>query len=490
MAAEAGPNFRWGLVVRRSTLNQDGTEGSTRRQGLVLTNHIRSNGLGRIVGVYKDVASAFDEKAKRPEFENALDDLKEGRIDGIASWRPDRLVRRVSQFRRVMMLLEESGGRLLFLKPMVIDTADAENLAFTTIFLDFLVAFAQMEAEATADRMKLMHEERARQGLPPRSQVRPFGHTLDWYALVPSEVDLLNDAARRIIAGDNRFAICKEWQDSGVPTSMGKQWHGETLKQILVSARMIGKREIGGSLLDMQGVPPILDVETWERVRHALSNGTSRPGGRAPRRQLSNLMVCGDCETPIVGNVEGPQSRETYVCRKRHAYPNACGGVSALTAHVDAETANQVCGFLNNRTRVMALRRQHTQGANLDALHDRQEELNESLVQLDSALNPPPGKPRMTLERYWAQVVVIEQERAQNDRKIAINREASLLTEALSVGWTPEEWQARPLEWRRKVLKLVTERIELHKATKRGTRSGLYGSEFDPARVVVTFVDE
>jgi hypothetical protein len=61
------------------------------------------------------------------------------------------------------------------------------------------------------------------------------------------------------------------------------------------------------------------------------------------------------------------------------------------------------------------------------------------------------------------------------------------LTETLSVDWTLEEWQGQSLKWRRDILKLVTERIELHKATKRGTKSGLYGSEFDPSRVVVEF---
>jgi DNA invertase Pin-like site-specific DNA recombinase len=361
MARDPGPDFRWGLVVRRSTLNQEGTEGSTERQRLVLTNHIKQNNMGRIVWTYKDIASAYKEDAKRPEFDNAMLDLRAGRIDGIASWRPDRLVRRVSQFRQVMIDLEESGGRLLFLKPMVIDTADAENLAFTTIFLDFLVAFAQMESEATAERTMLFHQDRARQGLPHRSQTRPFGHSLDWYSLVPAEVELLNDAARRIIAGDNRSAICNEWEDNNIPTVMGKRWHGETLKLMLVSPRMVGKREFGGSLFDMEGVPPILDMETWERVRYALSNGQT-PRGRAPRRQVSGIMVCGDCETPIIGNVEGPgrrhpdRNREVYVCRKRHAYPNACGGASALAAHVDGEIAERVCEFLNDRERVTVSR--------------------------------------------------------------------------------------------------------------------------------------
>jgi hypothetical protein len=57
--------------------------------------------MGQVVAVYSDIASAYAENAKRPDFEAALDDLRAGRIDGIAVWKVDRLVRRVSQFRRV-----------------------------------------------------------------------------------------------------------------------------------------------------------------------------------------------------------------------------------------------------------------------------------------------------------------------------------------------------------------------------------------------------
>jgi DNA invertase Pin-like site-specific DNA recombinase len=412
--AEPGESFRWGLVLRRSQYNKrqaangevEHFEHSTRRQELALMERIKRDEMGRVVAVYRDVASAYKEGAKRPEYEAALQDLQSKRIDGIAVWRLDRLVRRSSQYRQVLSILEESGGRLFSMREGIDTYAkDAAARATTRIMLSLLAELAEMEAEATASRMVLMHDDRHRQGLPPRSQVRPFGHTLNWYELVPEEAALLQDAARRIIAGDSRFAIAREWQNNGVPTVMGGRWHGETLKHILDSERMVGKWERGGVAKDMRGVPPILDMETWKRVREAMSGGTPRPGGRAAKRAASGIMACGDCGAPIVGNTEGPHSRETYVCRKRHAYPKACGGVSTLTAHVDEVIAEKVCEFLNDRSRVAKLLRQHAQGAELDALHARQEELNERLVELDDAhFSPPPGVQPLSDERYARQV--------------------------------------------------------------------------------------
>jgi DNA invertase Pin-like site-specific DNA recombinase len=78
--------------------------------------------MGRVVAVYSDIASAYDERAKRPEFENALIDLQAGRIDGLACWKVDRLVRRTNQYRRVLDVLEKSGGRLFSLSEGI-DTA-------------------------------------------------------------------------------------------------------------------------------------------------------------------------------------------------------------------------------------------------------------------------------------------------------------------------------------------------------------------------------
>src|SRR5215218_4261451 len=58
MAAEPGPSFRWGVLTRRSKYNQDGTEGSTRRQEIAVCEYIRANDLGQVVAVYSDISAS------------------------------------------------------------------------------------------------------------------------------------------------------------------------------------------------------------------------------------------------------------------------------------------------------------------------------------------------------------------------------------------------------------------------------------------------
>jgi site-specific DNA recombinase len=290
MAAESGPNFRWGIVTRRSKYNADGTEGSTRRQEQELRGYISRNNMGRIVGVYSEVVSAYDETARRPEFENALMDLRAGRIDGIAVWKIDRLVRRAKQYRYVLDVLDESGGRL-FSQIEGIDTAaEGFSKVVTNIVLSILVALAEMESDNTSVRVSLMHMDRARQGLPHRNAMRPFGHTEDWLGLVEEEVARIHEAAERVVfKGEPISVVARDWTDRGVRTPRGAtRWGPDTLKCILTSPRMVGKREHGGEIFELEGVPPILDEELWQRVRDTLAaraiNGgprTTRPSRRA-----------------------------------------------------------------------------------------------------------------------------------------------------------------------------------------------------------------
>jgi site-specific DNA recombinase len=486
MRMEPGRGFRWGIVTRRSLLNRDGTEGSTRRQERAVHSYIKDHDMGVVVAVYTDIASAYDEGAKRPEFENALADLRAGRIDGIAVWKIDRLVRRATQFRRVVDVLEESGGRLFSLVESIDTGAEGSTKHFTNLILTTLVSLAEMESDNTAVRTTLMHQDRARQGLVHRTQVRPYGHTADWTEIVPGEAELIREAARRIVAGEPGFSVTQDWTRRKIPTAQGKtQWRQDVLRNILLSPRMIAKRDYRGDLIALADVPLILDEKTWERVRAALS-ARSFQRGRTESRLLTNIMVCVRCGEPVVGgNVRGT-GRPTYNCRKRPNHQDACGGVQVVGEFADALVGQEVAAFLSYPNRIHALLRQHAQGPELDALHDRINELSESLLALDTALNPPPGKPRMTLEAYWQQVAAIEAEREQVQRRLSVTREAALLTETLNLEWTPERWADRPMEWKRAILRLVVERIELAPGDRNSQR-GRFGNTFDPDRIKVKF---
>jgi site-specific DNA recombinase len=486
---EPGIDFPWGLVTRRSSYNRRVTpngvekfEESTARQEEALHNYILNNSLGRVVGVYQDIASAYNPKARRPEYANALADLASGRIAGLAVWRPDRLCRRVSQLREVLDALQHNGGRLLILQPILIDTADVANKVLTTIFLDFLIAVAEMESEAIGERVSLMHRSRARQGLV-QSPRRPFGVTDDWQALVPEEVALLHQAGERIIAGETLGFVCRDWTAQGIPSPTGKRWNPDVLRRMLLSPRMVGQREYQGERYDLQGVPPIFDAKTHARLCAALERRITIPD-RAVMHLLSTVAQCGICGRTVLANHSGKRSTLVYQCRP-FGDSNACGKVSVVAKAAEERVITEVVAFLNNRDRVRALLRSHASGPEMDAIHKRVNELSESLLALGKALNPPPGVPRLPQPIYNEQITAIEAERKALHRRMAVTREAALLSETLGVEWTPEAWSARPLDWQRTILKLVTSSIVIEPVGKVSATPGR--NEFRAERVVLTF---
>jgi site-specific DNA recombinase len=226
MAQEPGPLFRWGVLLRRSQYNRrtngDGQvehfEESTERQKLEVVEHIRANNMGIVVATYSDIASAFKRDAKRQGFEAALDDLKAGRIEGIAVWKLDRLARRMTDTYRVIKYLEDYGGRLFSLMDHL-DTADEANKYQTSQTINVVGMAAQMESEFHSDRTVSWHQQRAKRGLVQKSRYRPFGHAdKDWRSLADDEARLIHEAKERIFRGESASSIARDWTSRGIPT--------------------------------------------------------------------------------------------------------------------------------------------------------------------------------------------------------------------------------------------------------------------------------
>jgi DNA invertase Pin-like site-specific DNA recombinase len=229
MVAEPGPNFRWGVVLRKSklkrTLNQHGeielVAESMDHQELEVVSYIRDNNMGIIVETYRDIASGWSPTAKRPRYKHALADLSSGWIDGIAVLAVDRLTRRTNQVRPILNALEEMGGRLFALWDEL-DTADNDPEKNNELRLHELVERAEREARRTSKRYKMLAQHRARKGLHHPGNMRPYGHTKDWRHLVDPEAEMVFAAAKAVDQGKTVWAIAEEWTRRGVPTVGGK----------------------------------------------------------------------------------------------------------------------------------------------------------------------------------------------------------------------------------------------------------------------------
>ena len=176
-----------------------------------------------------------------------------------------------------------------------------------------------------------------------------------------------------------------------------------------------------------------------------------------------------------------------YLCKKRPSVPGACGGIVILVSNLDAKVNGEIVAFLNDKQRAQALLDQHKLDTPEMAVIDaRYSDLEDNRLALERArFNPPQGVKRLPEERYYELLTEIEREQEQLQRRRIVNRDAQPLREALRHNWTVEEWRGRPLEWRRAVIKLVVERIEVSPVDRRGAQKGHLGGVHNPDRIKV-----
>lgn len=123
-----------------------------------------------VTRVYSDNSiSAYSGKT-RPEYEKMLRDYRHGRFDVIVTWKLDRLVRNIDNFRSMVKEVQEERLRICTSDLGEVDLADAGM----ELSLHLHVSVAQFESRRKSERSKRANQQRAQLGYIKRG-TRCFG---------------------------------------------------------------------------------------------------------------------------------------------------------------------------------------------------------------------------------------------------------------------------------------------------------------------------
>lgn len=288
--------------------------------------------------------TAADRDVVRPDYERMLKDIESGKWGGIAVWRLDRLVRLTREFERVFAVVEDAKAFVMSIEPLLSTKDDMGKFV-----IRLLVMLAEMEIAAMKARGRAHQRAKAEAGKVSGGGIRPFGFEGPikdgegriinqgriFVAHVPEEAALIREAARRFAwEGESLNDIVRDWLRRGVKTASGTDsWTAEAVYRTLSGPRMVGLRShtttdpvSGEQRTDLFPAEwePILDQETWDRIR-ALK--VSRPGRGRPYSYLltGGLALCGNphCGRRMIGSVmhvpagpddDGPEKHNAYVC--------------------------------------------------------------------------------------------------------------------------------------------------------------------------------
>jgi len=282
------------------------------------------------------VVSPFDREGLGPYLRRPL--LDSWQV--LVVYRLDRLTRSIADFEALWEFLEANGKVLVSV---------AENIDFGTpsgrLMARQLVLFAEYEREMMRARVKAAYDALQAKG-QYAGMMFPFGYIPaklpgKGWGLVPHPRygPIVAEICDKLISGETLTAICQWLEAEGVPTPRnavreykGKKplrsahWDTTSLAKMLKSPTVIGEFTTNGQTyrddtgMAVKRADPLIDRETWEKVKAILADNAARMGPKVNVAPLLRVAYCDKCGTGLnfspATNARNGKRYRYYACPK------------------------------------------------------------------------------------------------------------------------------------------------------------------------------
>jgi hypothetical protein len=418
--------------------------------------------------------------------------------------------------------------------------------AYGRAMVGLLGEFDTMESEVKGERMRSSILQKAHAGQQSGGGYRPFGYQVR-YKIVskpgekqrrqitrvnvhPDEGKIVKDCARRVLAGESIASIVRNLNDNdkGIRTSAGNKWNRTTLRRLLCSARISGRRELiprnsyettrpligeivwapkdepeivwtsqhepedddtdqdqpeGDSDHDEPESdtddeeepettlrwPAIISAADSDRLRTLLTRPERRiTTGGARKHLLSGILHCARCGQPMVGRSSRGVLR--YVCNKNpDGGKGACGRMFITAAPTDEHIRDLVLTALDSPEMAQQLRQGEAPDPDLHArIRADEDELE--------ALAADHGNGEISRAEWKAARAPIVARLAAARARLAESTQTTALESFVGPLLNMRgRWDAANVSQRRAVVTAVLERVIVHPA--------IVKTRFDPDRL-------
>ena len=220
--------------------------------------------------VYKDAGISAKDMEHRPQFQEMLQDMKEGKINYIVAYKLDRITRSVRDLEELISVLEQYNCFLLCDRDDV-NTSTANG----RFFVRMLTVLSQLEIEIVSERTKFGLNGAIKSGHIPGQ--RPFGYTKS------EDKKMIVDNATRpyvekifdmYLEGKSFGQIANYFKENNIYPK--KKWRDTTIQKIIDNKiymgdyeqyKRIGKQENLEPIVYMNVVEPIISRAKWEECQ-------------------------------------------------------------------------------------------------------------------------------------------------------------------------------------------------------------------------------
>ena len=388
------------------------------REGLTLLDTLRE----------EDVSGGAT-LAARPGLSLALALVEAGEAEVIVVAYFDRLMRSLTVQRELLERVEAAGGAILAVDVGEVRADTASRWLSSTM----LGMVAEYHRRVTAERTVEAKRRAVARGVAPFPRL-PFYLRRDREGGIehdPRKVRLMREAVRQRLGGATIAAIREYLRKNRVHLS----YHGT---QSLFSSRLLLGELRFGSIVNDDAFPPVIDVETWQRLQRV-----SVPRGRRAKseRLLARLGVlcCGTCGSRmVVGTSQGQYA--LYRCPPIGDCPQRVTISADVAERSVIEAVQELLTGVEGRASVE------------DGVEEAAEELQHRQDALDKAIRAFAGleEEEAARERLQELRTARDEARERHDELLAASAPAITVSSG--------DWDQLSIDGRRDLIRAVVER--------------------------------
>lgn len=234
------PKLRVAAYCRVSTL-EDEQAGSFELQKQHFRQMIAANERWENVGIYADEGKSGTNMKKRPQFQQMIQDCRDGKIDLILTKSVSRFARNTMDCLRVVRELKALDPPVgVFFEDVSLNTVEAKN-EFT---LGVMSLVAQGESEAKSASITWSVIERFKNGIPIVSTAFLLGYEKDKLGklvIVEEEAEVVRYIFNSFLEGQSVREIAESLTEAGIPTVKGNEvWNSGTIRNMLRNEKYCG----------------------------------------------------------------------------------------------------------------------------------------------------------------------------------------------------------------------------------------------------------
>jgi len=417
-----------------------------------------------VARVYVDNDVSAYSGRPRPQWQRLLADITAGRIGAIACWHVDRLTRSPRELEDAIDLHDTRGIALATATGEIDLSTPAGRMIART-----LGAAARHEAEHKAERQRRERRQQAQAGKPHSSGTRGYGYAADKVTIVDEEAAIVRETVTRVLAGESMGSIARDLNARQVPTASGGRWMIPTLKAVLISARISGRREYHGEIMHEQSWPAIITPAVSDQLRALLTR--TRPVPATARTYLlSGILRCANCGKGLGGRPH--HGRRRYVCAKSPGN-GKCGTIMIMADLAETEVRDQVLTALDVPEFLARLMTSVTTGTDAEHITSQLRAIDERRDELAGMW----AAGELSRKEWLAARAKLAAEADNLTATLASSEHGRALAEfAAMEGDLWHRWDELTVGARRALVTAVTDHIDVHPA-------GHTGRRFDPDRI-------